>query len=75
MVMAYMGLLRGREKGGGLLGADFVPEAVAAGKGKPVALAGRLAEGVGGASSGRETENIRVIKMVRRRGSRDGPSG
>jgi hypothetical protein len=64
--MAYMGLLRTCEKYGG-----FGPPALVlvGGKGKPLAF-GRELCGVGVrsslSSSGRVTENMRVMKMVRR---------
>ena len=69
MVMAYMGLLRTFEGYGGLVAPVLV---LVGGKGKPLAFGSELC-GVGVrsscSSSGMVTENMRVMKMVRRLGS------
>jgi hypothetical protein len=74
MVMAYMGLFRTCEGYGGFEDAGLV---VVAGKGKPLPFGSELC-GVGVrswcSSSGMVTENMRVMKMVRRLGSFGIPS-
>jgi hypothetical protein len=69
IVMAYMGLFRTCDGHGGLGAPGFV---VVAGKGKPLPFGSELC-GVGVrsscSSSGTGTENMRVMKMVRRLGS------